>query len=1148
MMDEIHLEQRPRWDDRTNNILGACRECSHRVSLQLNTADDLEVFFNALDSGDIHLASEATVVAFGVLSKDPRVYSPRPCCVSGTDKTEKGPQHAKFIQQILDGANAKRVRDNITYRTVSIASDGEAKRGAALVELTMIRELSPNSSIYPLLSVLPLMNLRVGEDDITADKDYRHSFKALRNLSMRLKGINVLGFTITPALIRQHLQASGHTLAQINSFLNPEDKQDVLLTYQLLRSLWDLEPAPPNGDPAFIRTREALRIFGKLAYHLVMPYIYVDLSLHQQLVHLSAAAHILFCLYSDQGAGTSFMANQTYVNLMIMIKNVFFCVAKAKADNPDGEFFIILLGTDRLEVLFGLVRTAIGTDANCDIYQLCTRISNLTEATIILASRPQWDHSPRRLRLPMIINEAGEVSAHADHITPAAWKGDVHVRNISLLTAWVQGRQIAEELIPTARRILSDAEAAGWDMFSPLGSSLIHYLDEESPEDFEPDPDFVSEATDAQDNPPLATDDSHETLPSSYHPDGDVEDALAIAEPAGKFSPFVEIDGKKVPKAKALSAMMRFRGARSSTDRLKRVAGLLSFNPTVDGSGIISDGALGSPSLRIGNPVALVVACEEQMFLAVAQVINLSLAGSSVPYITLDMLAESSAKASVQILKLTRATISDHPSQTHDWRWSLKFETTLSDIPGNLVHPINPEVSVIEAGKPTYLFDSTTLLTVAATIHDQMQPADFLLVPKIKRSESFPYRDQGRACFLVEHEGTDRLGSDAGVSICSKCSPAVTLNTNGQRILEHMAGHILFDPAFNSNVQQPCGTCLRPHPHCTLYFKPRRGRGVRQVDWDRSTCGNRVNFNMANASISKDADSPCSNVPVQCSLCDDHSPLVWTYNLEAHWRDRHKRTSGPYTYRNAQPNGAFITYTISEQERKWMHTKWDNRFNKAKTSRPKTKRPPLLISEAHRSSAALRSAQAALATTSNSTADHSASFTTTSISAPISSVTVPSLNSLPPLQDDEDDFGFEMPLDPAPGPVPESYPSDCDDELEYIGDDRELARLPVDNDDDETLPSTIPPGPSEFVADVEAAANSVPAQEGWERTLIPGQSTRIGRKRRVYETQGPCECGEILTEAERSDLDSAVRCTKAGCETEWVRTYLVLLYTSLIRI
>ncbi|KAJ6626373.1 hypothetical protein B0H10DRAFT_2161558 [Mycena sp. CBHHK59/15] len=555
MMDEIAVEKRPRWDDKTNNILGACRECSHKVSFQLNTAADLEVFFNSLDNGDIHLASEATVVAFGALSKDPRVYSARPCCVSGTDKTEKGPEQAKFIRQIMAAANNKHTRDNITYRTICIASDGEAKRGAALVELTMNRDLSLESPIYPLLSILLLMNLRV-------DKDYRHVLKTLRNLLMRLKGVKVLGCVITPALIKRHLHAVGHSQPQVNSFLDPNDKQDVSITYQLLKSLWSLPVAPPDSDPASIRTREALRMFGQLAYHLLFPYIFIDLSLHEQLVHLSAAAHILFILYSDNKAGTSFMANQTYMNLMIMIKNVFFCVAKTKIDIPDGEFFIILLGTDRLEGLFGLIRTAVGTDANCDIYQLCTRASHLTESSIILASRPHWDRSPRRLRLPMIINEAGDISANADHITPAAWKGDVHVRNVTLLTAWVQGRQVAEKLIPHGRKILDDAQRSGYDIFAPFGASLVHYMDEESSEDFELDPDLLpARNTDSISERAVTTADPESAAPressatpaeSSYDPDGDVEDALAIAEPEGKFSVHVEIDGKLIPKAKAL--------------------------------------------------------------------------------------------------------------------------------------------------------------------------------------------------------------------------------------------------------------------------------------------------------------------------------------------------------------------------------------------------------------------------------------------------------------------------------------------------------------------------------------------------------------------------------------------------------------------
>ena len=74
-----------------------------------------------------------------------------------------------------------------------------------------------------------------------------------------------------------------------------------------------------------------------------------------------------------------------------MIKNVLFCVAKAKIDDPDGEFWIILLGTDRLEELFGILRTMVGNDANLDILQLVSRLAGTTKVSNILAKYPQWD-------------------------------------------------------------------------------------------------------------------------------------------------------------------------------------------------------------------------------------------------------------------------------------------------------------------------------------------------------------------------------------------------------------------------------------------------------------------------------------------------------------------------------------------------------------------------------------------------------------------------------------------------------------------------------------------------------------------------------------------------------------------------------------
>jgi hypothetical protein len=109
-------------------------------------------------------------------------------------------------------------------------------------------------------------------------------------------------------------------------------------------------PAADAAPLLFTRAREALRICGKLAYNIVMPYICIDLDLSTQLTHLSTAAHLLLDLYLHNNAQTRLMPIPTFINLMIMIKNIYSCVAKAKVEMPGVKFWIILLGTDRLEV------------------------------------------------------------------------------------------------------------------------------------------------------------------------------------------------------------------------------------------------------------------------------------------------------------------------------------------------------------------------------------------------------------------------------------------------------------------------------------------------------------------------------------------------------------------------------------------------------------------------------------------------------------------------------------------------------------------------------------------------------------------------------------------------------------------------------
>lgn len=152
----------------------------------------------------------------GLLSENPHEYCARPILFSGTCKREKAPEHARLMQTILQALKNKSTQNSVLHRTVCIASDGEAKRGDALVLLTMHTSLHTSSPIFDHLSTLKLMNLLVGDDDITADKDFKHVFKRQRNLMMRNKGIIIQGFCVAPSILRTHLQSNGVSAVRIH--------------------------------------------------------------------------------------------------------------------------------------------------------------------------------------------------------------------------------------------------------------------------------------------------------------------------------------------------------------------------------------------------------------------------------------------------------------------------------------------------------------------------------------------------------------------------------------------------------------------------------------------------------------------------------------------------------------------------------------------------------------------------------------------------------------------------------------------------------------------------------------------------------------------------------------------------------------------
>ena len=539
----------------------------------------------------------------------------------------------------------------------SIASDGESQQGAALAKLTLTQKLSHDSPIYPLLSPLPFLNLLVGRHDVTCDKDYKHLFKWLRSLLLHMGGFQVFETIITSPILELHLHENGMPSITLNGLLNPADKQDVPKALELLKAVWELPCTDGcSNKPGWAAQCQALYIFGQVCYMLVCPFIDVTLSLRQQLEHLSAVSHLLLILFRANPRKGHFMPTQLYSDIQVMIKNVYFCVAKAKVDPNITHFYAILLGTDRLEVTFSILRTIVGNDANADTLQLTTQLSHISEVQNILALHPEWDHTPCHLKLPSL-NELEKKSQHMDHITPTLWEGDVRVGGIILLTAWQDGAMHAC-LVDTEVRSLYDTLPKDRlvDILLPLGELVIKmnsaaddsHMDELEMEDGDDvrdataicQPSVNTAGTDA--GGPIT---SEATTPEGLDTNGpvtnidpdyglDLEDVINSVEDSDaplKVSPYLMIatksgEIKKVHKAQALKVLFEdIVGGKGSLDQQKRIQGLTRFsvpNPKASMDANTNESIFGN-SICIGDPAVTLLSVDWLVFLAIIQVSSL---------------------------------------------------------------------------------------------------------------------------------------------------------------------------------------------------------------------------------------------------------------------------------------------------------------------------------------------------------------------------------------------------------------------------------------------------------------------------------------------------------------------------------------------
>ena len=230
----------------------------------------------------------------------------------------------------------------------------------------------------------------------------------------------------------------------------------------------------------------------------------------------------------------------------------------------------------------------------------------------------------------------------------------------------------------------------------------------------------------------------------------DIEDALVgLAcefgdSPTGSLpiSRTVTINGVEVLKSKALARYSKYRKEASSTDRLRRVqqveryvqsAAPLEISPTAS----IQDEEL---VLEISDPIASVICVDSQVWLCIGEVNSLKLDGTSVDYISFEMLQETTVIISYQVVGLRPSTSDDDPTQTRDWRTCTMQEQSFT-VPGRLVQSINPTISTKDIQDIFYLLESTVLVALAASIFQTLEDSDLKSIPKMAPTLEFPYRE-----------------------------------------------------------------------------------------------------------------------------------------------------------------------------------------------------------------------------------------------------------------------------------------------------------------------------------------------------------------------------------------------------------------------
>lgn len=441
-----------------------------------------------------------------------------------------------------------------------------------------------------------------------------------------------------------------------------------------------------------------------------------------------------------------------------MIRSVYFCVAKAQVDDPAGRFFIILLGTDGLEKIFGKIRTMVGNDTNADLLQLSNRIDGAVQCVKILEEHPEWGGQARHLTLQSLAEHGEQISRDMDHINPRSWRGDTHYRNTVLFSCqcvreeWAE-RDLREAEIEAPFDFMK--QAGGFADLCPLGGEKAILRDgriseDEQEEDEDEGIETSSGSTAAAISNPQEVHDTNDLTESSA-PDIDDLGALDASRDAetGRpaYEPRIAVNSDD-HKGTHKSSILRFYSSpfaiSLSKDRLKRVRDTSQYDePRLPASVVTALSQADGNILVVEDPVITLLRCDDHMFVAVISISQITYNGTSVSRVPASYACQPLVRFCARVMKLV-STDDSHQPVGPDWQWNGRFESgsDILDLDGSLVQLIDPEIEagmyVGSDGADTFCSRSDELRGVGALLLARTKDLQHRL-RSVALTDTFPY-------------------------------------------------------------------------------------------------------------------------------------------------------------------------------------------------------------------------------------------------------------------------------------------------------------------------------------------------------------------------------------------------------------------------